>query len=64
MFGTPMSPDAIKAETTYRLERSKRQFRSARRRQRAAQAGRPQPQHARRDLRPTLAAWPQPERRP
>ena len=56
MFGTPMSPDAIKAETTYRLERSKRQFRSARHRQRAAQAGRSQPQHARRDLRPTPAA--------
>lgn len=56
MFGTPMSPDAIKVETTYRLERSKREFRSARRRPRADEAGRPQPQHARRDLRPTPAA--------
>ncbi len=34
MFGTPMTPNSIKAETAYRLERTKREFRSARRRDR------------------------------
>jgi hypothetical protein len=39
MFGTPLTPDSIKAETAYRLERTKRAFRSARRRERPEQAG-------------------------
>jgi len=38
MFGTPLTPDAIEAETAYRLERTKRAFRSARR-ERPEQAG-------------------------
>jgi len=40
MFGTPLTPDSIKAETSYRLERTKREFRSAQRRERAERAGR------------------------
>jgi hypothetical protein len=43
MFGTLLNPDAIKAETTYRLQRTKREFRPARRRKRTAQADPPQP---------------------
>ncbi|WP_405067683.1 hypothetical protein OG558_39865 [Kribbella sp. NBC_01510] len=39
MFGTPLTPESIKAETAYRLERAKRAFRSARRRERPEQAG-------------------------
>ncbi|MEU4293346.1 hypothetical protein AB0E63_34425 [Kribbella sp. NPDC026596] len=39
MFGTPLTPDSIKAETAYRLERTKRAFQSARRRERPEQAG-------------------------
>ena len=39
MFGTPLTPDLIKAETAYRLERTKRAFRPARRRERPEQAG-------------------------
>ena len=52
----PLSPDLIKAETTYRLERAKRDFRSADRRHRADQAGRPQSRHARWVFRATTAA--------
>ena len=55
MFGTPLTPDSIKAETAYRLERTK-PFWSARRRKRPEQAGRPQPRRARRAFRPTAAA--------
>ena len=39
MFGPPLTPESIKAETAYRLERTKRDFRSARRRERPEQAG-------------------------
>ena len=48
MFGTPLTPHLIKAETAYRLERTKRAFRPARRRERPEQAGpaRPQPQRS------------------
>jgi hypothetical protein len=42
MFGTLLPPDSIKAETTYRLQRTKREFRPARRRKRNAQADPPQ----------------------
>ncbi|WP_329003639.1 hypothetical protein OHA18_09965 [Kribbella sp. NBC_00709] len=56
MFSTPLSPDSIKAETAYRLERTKREFRSATRRQRAAKGSQqPEPRHSRRALRPTTA---------
>jgi hypothetical protein len=56
MFNTPLNPDSIKAETAYRFERTKRDFRSANRRQRAERASQPEPRHARRALRPTTAA--------
>lgn len=56
MFNTPLSQASIKAETAYRLERTKRDFRSATRRQRAERASQPEPQHARRALLPTTAA--------
>ncbi|TCO12844.1 hypothetical protein EV652_12815 [Kribbella steppae] len=55
MFGAPLTPDSIKAETAYRLERTKRAFWFARRRERPEQAGRPQPRRARHALRPTAA---------
>ncbi|GAB2633120.1 hypothetical protein [Kribbella swartbergensis] len=48
-----MTPQSIKAETTYRQER---QYRVATRRERAERTRRPQPRHARRALRPTIAA--------
>ena len=44
MFGTPLTPDLIKAETAYRLERTKRAFWSARRRERPEHAGPARPQ--------------------
>ncbi|WP_328525988.1 hypothetical protein [Kribbella sp. NBC_00359] len=53
MFITPQS---IKAETAYKHERTKRQFRTTSRRARAAQAERPEPGHARRADRYTTAA--------
>jgi hypothetical protein len=56
MFSTPLTPDLIKAETAYQLERAKREFRSSHRRKRAERAGRPQPRRARRAFRPTAAA--------
>jgi len=56
MFNTPLSQDTIKAETAYRLERTKREFRAATRRQHAERAQQPEPRHARRTLRPTTAA--------
>jgi hypothetical protein len=51
-----MTPQSIKAETAYRQERTKRAFRTTRRRARAAQAERPEPAHARRADRYTTAA--------
>jgi hypothetical protein len=56
MFTTLFTPEAVKAETAYRLERSKREFGSAARRQRAERAAKREPRHARRTLRPTTAA--------
>lgn len=50
------SPEWVKAETAYRQERIKRQFRAPLRRERAAQAEKPEPRHARPALRPTRAA--------
>jgi hypothetical protein len=41
MFGSPSVPEVIKAEKDYRHERTRRDFQSARRRERAERAGRP-----------------------
>ncbi|TCO30121.1 hypothetical protein EV652_105115 [Kribbella steppae] len=48
-----MTPQSIKAETTYRQER---QYRAATRRERAERTPRPEPRRTRRALRPTTAA--------
>ena len=56
MINMPLTPDAVKAETAYRLERAKRDFRAANRRQRkerTAQSEQSEPRHA---LRPRPAA--------
>ena len=53
MFNTPFTPQSIKAETAYRQERTKRDFRSLTRR---ARTERHEPQHARRAVRYTTAA--------
>jgi hypothetical protein len=54
MFITPQS---VQAETAYRQERIKRDFRRILgRRQRPEQATQPEPRHARHALRPTTAA--------
>jgi hypothetical protein len=53
MFTVPLTPDSMKAETEYRLERAKRDFRAANRRQRTPKDARPEPRHA---LRPRPAA--------
>ena len=46
----------IQAETAYRQERTKREFRSTNRKASQEQAPKPEPRHARRSLRPTHAA--------
>jgi len=51
-----MTPELMKAETAYRQERITRLFRRTTRKERAEQAARPEPRHARRALRPTTAA--------
>jgi hypothetical protein len=51
-----MTPQSIKAETAYKFERTKRQFRTSSRWARAAQAERPEPGLARRADRYTTAA--------
>ena len=56
MFGSPSVPEAIKAETDYRHERTRREFQAARRRERAERAGRPRLRHALRAIRRTAAA--------
>jgi hypothetical protein len=48
-----MTPQSIKAETTYRQSR---QYRAVTRRERAERAPQPEPRHSRRALRPTTAA--------
>ena len=53
MINMPLTPDAVKAETAYRLERAKRDFRLASRRSRPAKGSQPEPRHA---LRPRPAA--------
>ena len=51
-----MTPQSIKAETAYKLERTKREFRMTSRRARAARAERPEPGLAHRADRYTTAA--------
>lgn len=52
-----MTPDSVKAETAYRQEKIKREFgRATARRQSQEQAPKSDPRHARRTLRPTIAA--------
>lgn len=58
MFGTPLTPDLIKAETAYRLERTKRAFWSARRRKRPEQAGPVRRQPRRSGVRGGAKGWP------
>ena len=53
MINLPLTPDAVKAESDYRLERAKRDFRAATRRRRTPKASQPEPRHA---LRPRPAA--------
>ena len=53
MFNTLFTPESVKAETAYRQERTKREFRSLRRR---ARAERYEPQPTRRTVRYTTAA--------
>jgi len=53
MFTTLQS---VQAETAYRQERLKRDFRASSRRQRREQAAKPEPRPAHRALRPTHAA--------
>jgi hypothetical protein len=53
MFITTQS---IQAETAYRQERTKREFRARPRKANQEQAPQPEPRHARRSLRPTHAA--------
>ncbi|MEV4266239.1 hypothetical protein [Kribbella sp. NPDC049584] len=55
MFNTPLSRDTIKAETAYRLERTKRDFGSVSRKHRPAKSSQSEPRHSRRALRPTTA---------
>ncbi|GAB3945452.1 hypothetical protein GCM10029976_071230 [Kribbella albertanoniae] len=43
-----ITPQTIKAETAYRQERTKREFRKLSRRTRPEQAAKPAPRHARR----------------
>lgn len=56
MFGAPLTPELIKAETAYRLERAKRSFRPAPRRERLERAVKPEPRPARRARRSTATA--------
>jgi hypothetical protein len=56
MFGTPSVPEAIKAETDYRHERTRYEVQSSRRREHAERAGRPRLLHALRGIRRTAAA--------
>ena len=53
MFIVSLTPDSMKAESEYRLERAKRDFRAANRRRRTPKASQPEPRHA---LRPRPAA--------
>ena len=53
MLTIPITPDSMKAETEYRLERAKRDFRLANRRPRRAKGAQPEPRQA---LRPRPAA--------
>lgn len=53
MINMPLTPEAVKAETTYRLERAKRDFRLANRRQRRERTTQSEPRQA---LRPRPAA--------
>ena len=56
MFGSPSVPEAIKAETDYRHERTRREFQSASHQEREERAGRPRLLHTLRAIRRTAAA--------
>ncbi|MGZ0150773.1 hypothetical protein ACXJJ3_27185 [Kribbella sp. WER1] len=53
MITVPLTPDAMRAEAAYRLERAKRDYRAANRRERTVKAAEPAPRHA---LRPRPVA--------
>jgi hypothetical protein len=53
MINVPLTPDSMRAEAAYRLERAKRDYRPAKRRERATKAAQPEPRHS---LRPRPAA--------
>jgi hypothetical protein len=53
MINVPLTPDAIRAETAYRLERAKRDYRAANRKERTAKGSHPRLRHA---LRPRPVA--------
>jgi len=53
MINMPLTPDSVRAETAYRLERAKRDYRAANRRKRTAKGSQPEPRQA---LRPRPAA--------
>jgi hypothetical protein len=53
MINLPLTPDSVRAETAYRLERAKRDYRAANRRERKAKSSQPEPRRA---LRPRPAA--------
>ncbi|WP_350280797.1 hypothetical protein [Kribbella sp. HUAS MG21] len=53
MFTIPPTQESMKAEAAYRLERAKRDYRAANRRQRTAKGSHPEPRHT---LRPRPAA--------
>jgi hypothetical protein len=46
MINVPLTPDSMRAEAAYRLERAKRDYRAANRRKRATKATEPKPRHA------------------
>ena len=58
-----ITPQLIQAETAYKQERTKREFRAATRR-RARGAAAAEPRHARRTLRPTPRPHERRDRRP
>ncbi|HZX08690.1 hypothetical protein [Kribbella sp.] len=53
MINMPMTPDSLRAEVAYRLERAKRDYRAANRRERKAKSSQAEPRQA---LRPRPAA--------
>lgn len=45
MINIPLTSESMKAEAAYRLERAKRDYRAANRRERTAKATTPKPRH-------------------